>query len=392
MRNVSQIVEGLKRGSAYLDWAAEGRSPEEVKAHAMAVLAACLSNPNAVGDIPLSALAHEAVSVESIRTNPWASDMFDSVLREYRAAALIDEEASLAAIADAEPAIVRAMSEFMSLFLMEDDKDDLDLEELRLEVSRNIGGLVEACIKPDLQALLQQVRIRRSRASSFAHIGRLKLGNVVQELWDTLEVPELVAPPPWGLLLSQWRNIAQHHDSWVEGERILCRYDEGSTEKTITLSGPEFVAVLGQVQRVLGVIRTGRAIVVLDHSEELSERIQPGPIRPEIALFQLATMLATQGFEVTDFSVGEEAVIVSVMDAAQQEGLSRMIHVSQFVVPVWQAFPHRSVVVRYLNSYGENALTATAAGADCEAIASGLLPFEELAERITLEPAGGRRV
>lgn len=391
MKNVGQLIEGLKRNSAYLGWAAEGRSPENIKAHAMEVLADCLSDPEAVERIPLPALAHEAVSVESLRGDPWASDMFDSVLREYRIAALVEQEASFAAIAEAEPAIVRGMSEFMSLFLMENHKDDLDLEEFRLEASRNIGGLVEACLKPQLQALLHQVRIRRGKTASFDEISRVKLGSVVQELRDTLDVPELVVPSPWGLTLSQWRNIAQHHDSWVEGDSIVCRYDEGNAEKTIRLSRSELIAVIERIQRVLGAIRTARAIVVLDDLEQLGGRVQPRELRPEVALFQLATALATQGFEVADFSAGDDVVVLSVLDAAKQTGLRRMIHSSQFVVPVWQAFPRDTVVVKYLDTHGDSALTSTATGADCEAISSGAVPFEELARRITLQLADGRR-
>ena len=392
MRNVKQLIEGLRRHSAYLDWAEDGRSPEDIKAHAEGVLVGYLSGPETLGSIPLPALAHEAVSVELLQDDPWALAMFESVLEEYRAAASVDQAASFAAIADAEPAVLRGMSEFMSLFLMENDKDDLGLEELRLEAFRNIGGLVEACIKPQLQALLRQVRIRRRKATSTVDIVRLKLGTVVQELFDTLEVPELVTPPPWGLSLGQWRNIAQHHDSWVEGDFVVCRYDEGSLERTVRLTRAELVAAIGRIHRVLGALRTARGVVVLDNIEQLRGRFEPCELRPEISLFELAVAMATQGFEVADLVLDENAVTLSVLDVTSDSSIRRMVHASQFVVSVWQAFPRQTVVVKYLNGNGSLGVTATATGADCEAVGSGSVPFHELAERIRLELADGTRV
>jgi len=391
MRSVKQLIEDLRRHSSYLDWAEDGRSPEDIKSHAEGVLVGYFSDPKTFGSIPLPALAHEAASVELLQDDPWAAAMFEAVLEEYRAAASVDQEASFAAVAGAEPAVLRGISEFMSLFLMENDKADLGLEELRLEAFRNIGGLVEACIKPQLQALLHQVRIRRGKAASTGDVARLKLGNVVRELSDTLEAPELVAPPPWGLSLSQWRNIAQHHDSWVEGDFVVCRYEEGSLEKIVRLTRAELVAAIERIHRVLGAIRTARSIVVLDNVEQLRGRFEPCELRPEISLFELAVAMATQGFEVVDFVLEEDAVALSVLDVTSDSSARRMVHASQFVVPVWQTFPRQTVVVKYVNGDGSIGLTATATGADCEVVGSGLVPFHELAERISLELADGTR-
>lgn len=392
MRNLDRLIEGLKSKAPYLAMAEDGRTPEEVKAHASRVLGACLQSPASIENIPLPALAHEAVAVESLRRDKWASAMFDGVLTEYRNAAQVDDEASMRALEDAEPAILKGMSEFMSLYLLERDLDDLDLEECRLEASRSIGGLVEGCLKPQLQALLHQVRVRRGKRASFADIAALKLGNIVQELSNLLENPELVAPPPWGVSLSQWRNIAQHHDSVVEGDCVVCRYNIGQHEASIRLSREDLVAVIVRLQQVLAAIRAARSIVVLENLDRLTGRVEPQGLRPDVAVFHIATAIATQGFEVVDFETGDSQVVLSVSDATQTPSIRRMIHASQFVVPVWQAFPRDSVVVRYLDTAGDVALTATAAGVDCERVGSGDVPFEELASLIQLDVADKWRV
>jgi hypothetical protein len=152
-------------------------------------------------DVPISVLAHEAVAIGNIQADAWSASMFAGVLSEYREALVEDQQRSIAAIGAWGEPIARAMSEFVSLYLLEVDKTDLQLDELRLEVLRSIGGLLEACVQPQLKALLHQVRIRRRRKTDAADILRLKFGETVEELYQTLQVPGLLAPPPWNIKL-----------------------------------------------------------------------------------------------------------------------------------------------------------------------------------------------
>jgi hypothetical protein len=83
--------------------------------------------------------------------------MLAGVLFEYRAALNQDQQKSIRALEAWHEPLVRSMSEFISLYLMEVDKTVLQLDELRLEVLRNIGGLLEACVQPYLKALLNPI-------------------------------------------------------------------------------------------------------------------------------------------------------------------------------------------------------------------------------------------
>jgi hypothetical protein len=213
MKVHEKLFADVRRRSPYLVWAEQGRTPDEIKAEILATLRPHLQNPHVLTDFPLPILAHEAVTIRNIHLDPWASSMFSGLLSEYRDALVADQSASIAAVESWDEPIAQAMSEFLSIYLLEVDKADLDLDEFRLEELRNIGGVLEACIQPQLKALVHQVRIRRGRRSGFSDIVDLRLGAVVEELHGTLRQPGIVAPPPWNLKLHHWRNIAQHHST-----------------------------------------------------------------------------------------------------------------------------------------------------------------------------------
>lgn len=135
--------------------------------------------------------------------------------------------------------MLAAAWEHWSLLYLEVDKAELPLEEFRHEVFRNIGAVIESFLFPHLRDLLMQVRLARGTMASYGQVASLKLGNVVNELHDTLGMPDLVAPPPWRIRLNQWRNIGQHHRSCVRGSLIYGYYGEPPNEQEVSFSRNE---------------------------------------------------------------------------------------------------------------------------------------------------------
>jgi hypothetical protein len=376
-----KLVASIRLHSPYLAWAKEGLTPDEIKREILAALQPHFRNPSVLTDVPISILAHEAVTLRKIQSDPWASSMFTAILSEYREALAQDQAESISAVEAWDEAVAQAMSEFMSIYLMEVDKAALEMEELRLEVLHNVGGLLEACLQPQLKALLHLVRIRRSRKPRVGDIVSLKFGSVVEELHQTLRLPAIVAPPPWCLKLHHWRNIAQHHSAVIEGNRVVCRYRVGKTEHQISLTRDEFVSVPRVMQEVLGIVRAARSVFIGDNSLVLSSRHGPRP-RPEIPFFQMAVGIATQGFDIVDLHISDDSAHLYVQDVTDQDPKLRCVHASQFVVPTWAHFPRREIRVTYIDKSGCKRLETTAAGSDCEQIAEEKLSFEELANRV----------
>lgn len=382
MKVHEKLIASIRSNSPYLAWAAEGRTPAEVKTEILKVLGPHFQNPSILTDVPIGVLAHEAVTINNIQRDPWAMSMFAGVLSEYRDAMAQDPVASFEALEAWDEPIARAMSEFMSIYLMEVDKSGLATDELRLEVLRNVGGLLEACLQPQLKALLHHVRILRHQSSQAGDLMALTFGAVVEELSQTLRAPGIVAPPPWGIKLNQWRNVAQHHSATAEGDRVVCHYRIGKNEHHITLTRNELVTVASRMQEVLGIVRAARSVFIADNSTALRGRRAITP-RPEILFFQTAVGLATQGFNIVDVDISHDTAHLQVQDATDQDARLRGVHASQFLVATWAHFPKPVIRVTYIDKSGRRRLEATAAGPDCEEIAEERVPFEALADRVT---------
>lgn len=380
-----KLIASIRNHTPYLNWTREGKTPDEIKDQIIAILRPYFQNPSVLSDFPISVLAHEAVTIGNIQGDPWAALGLRGVLSEYREAMVKNRSESLAAIEAWDGPIARAMSEFMSIYLMEADKADLALYELSLEIFRWVGGLLEACVQPQIKALLHHVRIRRGQQPQMADIARLKFGTVVEELNQTLDFfPSILVPPPWGVKLNQWRNIAQHQTAVVQGDHVLCEYRIGNIARHITLNREELFALAKRIQEVLGILRAARSVFIGDNSAALRDRRIPTP-RKEILFFQTAVGISTQGYDVLDVVVSGDTAHLYVQDCSDQDPILRGVRASQFLVATWIHFPKPIIRVTYSDLRGRRRLQVTAAGCNCEEVAKERLPFEAFADRLTLE-------
>jgi hypothetical protein len=128
--------------------------------------------------------------------------------------------------------------------------------------------LIEACMQPLLRELLIQVRIRRGKINPELGVEDRDLGLVVGEPFDTSGYPELFAPPPRGIRLNQWRNMAQHHKTRVENGLIVGIYGKGSNEKEVKFKRDALFNALKRIFSIFSVIKTAASIFIVDNLSE----------------------------------------------------------------------------------------------------------------------------
>ena len=362
-----------------------GLAPEEVKQGIIEVLTPYFEHKEVLQDSATGILAPEAVNVMKFSNDPVAYRAFENVLNMYRTAASTDEEACWKCCAESENDILRGISEFWSLFFLEADKGDLPTDECRYETFRNIGAILEASLQPLLKSLLLQVRITRGKGGPHSDVRSLTLGTVVGELHDIRTFTEFLAPPPWGVRLNQWRNMAQHHRSWVNDGMIVGSYGKEPNEKEIVLSKVELAAAFQQISFILAAVRSAHTIFVIDNADKVQPYLTLASPRVDIKVFSLATALATQGYELKDLKVEDNFVTATIRDASPDSTQQRMAHATQFVYPIWCYFPEDLVEARYEDRTGTLKLIITAIGTDCKAIFDEEIPFESLARKVKLE-------
>jgi hypothetical protein len=381
----AKMLQSVRQFSHLLDLAECGLSPSEVKRAIIETLSPYFEHQNVLHDLAVEVLAPEAVNAQRIEHDPWVKMILLHVLQIYRAAAIADEEACFRGIASWQQEIYQGLSEFCSLFYLELDKSDLPLDEFKYEVFRNIGTVVEASLQPLLRELLLQVRIARRKQNVSAGIRSMSLGTLVGELHDTSGLPDLVAPPPQHIRLNQWRNMAQHHSSWVHAGKIIARFGTEANEQVIEFSRDELLDALKRIGSIYSTVRMAHMIFTVDNMDKVQPYLGAGKVRDDIKIFSLATALATQGFELKDISIEEQSVTAAVQDVTDCDPNARVAHATQFPYSLWCHFPKDEAAVVYLDRAGTPKLKITAKGKDCESVKKEEIPFEALADRVKLE-------
>lgn len=371
--------------SNLLDLAASGIGPDSIKEAVIDALSPYFTDKNVLQCLAADVLVPEAVNAQRIATVPWAQSGLVTVLGLFRKAAATDETQCIRGLAAWQGDIERAMSEFYSIFCLELDKGDLPLEEFRYEALRNIGSLIEGCRQPFLKDLLLQVRIGRGKECFPDAVGALSLGNLVGELFDTSDLKDLMAPPPWKIRLNQWRNIAQHHDSSLRNGKVVVGFLFEGQRREVELQRNELLDALSRIFLTFGVVRMARTIFAIEHADQLRPHLAPAQTRRELGVFWLATALAAQGFELTDLQMKDEVTRATVRDVTSGDLVPRMAHAMQFPYPIWQVAPSERIEVTYLDSSHHQQAKITAVGRDCAAVKAGEIPFAELARRVKLE-------
>jgi hypothetical protein len=308
--------------------------------------------------------------------------MFNNVHSEYRRAAASNTNACFQGCATWQGKILHGVSEHWSGFYLSADLRELQLEEFKYEVFRSIGMLIEACQQPLLKELLLQVRIRRGKANPAANLDTMELGVAVGELFDTSGYPELFAPPPWNIRLNQWRNMAQHHKTRIENGFIICTYGIGANEREVKLKRDELFEAGKRIASIFSILKTARSLFLLDNLKEFIPRASSIDLRADISVLNLASSIATQGFELINLSTEGQSVTATIKDITDTPPQERMLHASQFVYPVWKDFPADKITVEFLDKAGDLILTTVCNGSDCEEVTRKVIPFDELSNRV----------
>jgi hypothetical protein len=381
-----KVLDPGPRVNPFIAMSEAGMTPTQIKAFIVEVLKPYFSDSNRLEELAIDVLSPQAVNLVRLENDAWAATAFRHVWNLYRRASEINPDATYRSVADSESAISVSLAEYWSALYLEEPKLELGLHDFKYEVFRNIGALVEAHIQPLLRSTLAQARIIRGKTPQFADVQRLKLGKVVDELFQTAGLPDLFAPPPWGIRLNQWRNTAQHHRSRVQGVQILGVIGEPPNESEIAFSREELLATLHRLYSVYQVLSLARTLFFFDRLDQIRSYLPETEVRSDVRMMSFVAGVSTQGFQVVDLSVDASAAKVTLHDLRQTTE-ERIVHASQLLIPLWRSSRSQSVEVRYLTSAGAHKMTFRTLGDACRRLDSEECSVKEYLDMVAFVPA-----
>jgi hypothetical protein len=308
------------------------------------------------------------------------------VLDLYRRAKTVNSSACFKIIAHWNDKVESADREFWNQALFEVDKSNLDFECFRYECIRNIGAMIEACLQPYLRTCLCLYKLTIHRSDPIHEVEKLTLGSTVAQLARTFKDSELLSPHPWNIPLNQWRNIAQHHSAHIEGDLVVVTYKGEGRTISVSLTRAELLQAFVTIQTRLAIFRGADALFFCDNLEEARAALPSASTNDSSRLFHLHSAFAVQGFQVISVKRTPNEIRFALQDLHSIGEPKRIIHCSQFVVPIWLHYKIGAVTIDYLDSRGEPVVKISATGEDIKLVTvDEAINWEKLADVVKFE-------
>lgn len=379
-----RLLGGIRAFSPLLQAYEAGYSKEEIKAGVFESLESEFENPEILDRYGLDLLTVESINVAKVRTNNWASDLYDKSM-EIRRSLLVSNKNKCAEICSQwEEQIGKALTLYWSAVRFEHHKDELPIDEYAYELFRNIGGLIEGTLQVYLKELLHIAIYAQGESASHSEISSLSLGNVVNKLSERLGNPDIFTLSPWMVPINQWRNIAQHLSIDTEDSSIVCTYG-AKNQHVIKLERKELMEIAKSLFTLYSAIRTSQTIFFLDHADSLISHCRGFKRKDTDELFQFCVGAASQGFEVIDLVVSDDNAFAQFSDVTDEDTLERALHASQFVYQLWEVTRSNTIVIKYDTKSGSQSLITTAKSEDCKKVYSGEENFSYLSKVVDFE-------
>lgn len=263
-----------------------------------------------------------------------------------------------------------------------------DLHEALFQYMEHIGANLEVGTKHLVAEIYALMQLLYERPIDLDKINAMDFGVLINNILVKEHFSDLLKTSPNGLKLSDWRNIAYHHNYSVQGELVTCTY--GRENKSFTITWEEFEQYVHQIMRTTNALNIARAIFSFDNMDELIQHVEKAPniIRPQIWLTNLKISLASQGFEIESLEYDKKCVNITLRDLKNKGDFSadfqleRRMHSSQFLYHFWTIYAGDVVSIVYTDAGGVAKYRSSIKGEICERIQNGTEDISFLASKV----------
>lgn len=300
-------------------------------------------------------LASTAINVNKINSNSSWAVMLRQVLFCYENS-LANKQTVFKIIALWQKEIARRQTESTQFIRLNSSDDNLPLDGFRLKILNHIGNTVEATTQPFLREFLCIIRNLDS-SDDIKKIKDLSLGSLISEAEKEFTsqgfsvLQNLIAPQPWGITLSQWRNITQHLSSYVQEDKIICEYGKN---KSISLSKQEVSNVAREIYYRLGILKTARDIFIFNNFDEISKIIDFKVEDPDSLLLNLTHRFSAFGFKIVEAKDLGDGFMVEIEPLKNDTEKKIIKTCVQLLLHVYYLFPSKDAGIMYHNKSSNN--------------------------------------
>jgi hypothetical protein len=386
MTDYTKFIKEFSTQSPFEAFYKKGIRPEEVKAAIIETLAPYFENKERLEEYAMTWLIGSWVNFSKFKSNKWHLDKFEKCLA-FLNQAKKQNIPCYSIIVDWLDEFNQGLSRFWSFKKLMRDLKKLENQEFLEESLKLIGQVLEGITKSYIKFLLHISRLSRGKQVTKEEIINLDLGVVIDELIKNTNFAELFCPPPWGLKLSQWRNIAYHHNAKYEANNYVCWYGKEPNIKTLVMSRDELLEALRCIVNVYNTFKNVEFFFVFDNFPEFQAELNKRgasdiPLREEAEILELFASVNSQGFKIIDFSKDDCYSKLTIQDLTDGDIKKRAAHSSQFLYALWFYTSSNKLSIEYRLKNGTPYLISRTDKSICAKIANNEKDLDYLAANV----------
>ena len=364
-RSYGKLRSALRRSDGVRRLSQQGMSEPEIRRFARTYVRPFFRNPKNLFDFDTGLLVNLLDRLLVFRRNTRLQPQYEHCLDIYRSAEALSPQASMVVCEQSQLAMRAGETTLWSDGALAVPTHGLSLEDLALHEFRTVGGMLESIIKLYLQELLCQVEIGGGQPNPKSEVDTRSLGAVVNELLDKTSLSDLLRPPPWGVRLNQWRNIAQHYLWEVKKATIICSYGTPPRIRTVAISKDELSQLYSTTVDVMHCLVAARTVFLLDRPTPALEIAYGGSLRDEAVVADFVRGASAYGLDVTEFSIDDESAEAVIRDLKEDDAGLRKRFALGTAYALWVFFGRARVMVEYQDSNGTPRLSVTLTDDQC---------------------------
>lgn len=267
-----------------------------------------------------------------------------------------------------------------------------DMYEITYSLMKHIGDVLEISAKHEITELYAILEISLDNDKDYEEIKKRKFGVIVQNILDKNYFEDILKNLPNNIKLSDWRNIAYHHEYKFSDDKIICYY--GKKRNCFEITVDDLYKYTGAIMKSCNIIDIARKIFLLEHADFFSELNIDDMVmfeRDVMKIGKLRTALLGQGFKLINEKINceyEEIILedLELGDLTSDDTRNRrQIHCTQFLFNIWLEFPSKKICIIHTNNSGRKLYSYSIDGEICENISKDLIKFENMFKYVTIE-------
>lgn len=350
MHKFNYISESFNDNVHYIDMFQQGLEIDEIRLSAISILDKYFDNKTVLEKHIMNSLMPEVVNCVRLKEDTALFNTFEEVIDIFKKAKIVDSLRCFNAFAFWETFNNESIYKFWNIHNTQIDKSDLEIEEFAYECFREIGALIEGCIKNYLKIILHSLYIINNNQKDENHINNLDLGKLINEINQingTNNLCSITKPYSWNIPLSQWRNIAYHHSYINEQEIIKCTYGKSPNLKQINLSRIELINLEHVVFEIFRAVKLAYTLFFVDNVDEIIKYPIKHIKRKEAKTINFMSELSFQGFNVIESIINDDLAKIIIVDMIDPGKNRRPFRYIKLLVDLWEISNSKNIEIEY---------------------------------------------